>query len=664
MDCEGFWEMGRKKTTKQNGESLEQNTETKGAEERAVITKEIVLEQGEQDLGTLLDALRAKDLKPTELMRICQQLAPHELDVAQIILDEDDNFVVNFLAFLQRRNYWHEAALRLVFSERELVADAALSYIQRMLRQNPLQVVDFMTAAKTVLDEFAEKAADYKNFVPLRNELRAQVSASIVTMGLAEPPANLQNLFTALHMNADEKLIYTLLFDGSIAIRRATVKMLTAQKDCSVGLLSSTLVLLKDSDEQVQRLVLSMALKHACFPELIIPQIFNYMMTTASEDIETSRELIQKFENDAIPTVMTLLASTNSRATGALYKIMRTTPLRWVEPLINAMLSYSSPEHAAERASELLGVLLHELNDVELKKRIEDALEEREFRIRPKDPVIPKAPRVELKTNTPLPLDGFDSRPLTDKELKKLRNKVELEDLLTLLNDGRDVIKLNAVNLARVQNFKDPNVVQLIAIHLHLQDPTMINAVLDALVALSEPAYYLPILLRQYDTAPLLAVRTHALERLQSNEARDLMMAQFREEPTENYELLKKLLQEAVGEKLLPHIMDCVRVDEAHEVVENALRLLITLKADSEPIRKHLIELVKEKCYYNESVKRRRALYLLKRMKKDEETIEFLLGYVKHIHNMEIKKIILSIFKTFDVDYFEDDEEEDDFGDF
>lgn len=657
--------MARKKSGIQSAEPQEQKTEQSDLGEPTVITEEIAVEAPQVDVGQILAQLRVEHLDVLDLVRIAQQLAPADVDMAGVLGDEDEGFVGNFLAVLGRRNYWNEDAARLAFGERDQVAEAAFLYVQRMLKQNPAHLVEYIGSllfVRGTCDFEGASQAHLGRVKRLEEEMRVHVCSAIVASGSTEIAQGLQNHYNALMEHAEEKQVTRLLFDGSGAIRRATLRMLTTQKTCSVGLLSSALVLLKDSDVAVRKLVLVMAQRYAHFPELTIPQVFGVMLRAEGEELALCLDVIKKFDNEAVPIVLSLMADTRDGAEGALRAIVGQAPLRWVEHLLRVLLSFHSPDYVAQRAQGLLASFT--IDDKGLKERIQDAIIERQERVHPRSPKFADMDAgTELLASTPLPVAGFDTEVLGDKELKKAVKSIDLEHLLRFLNDGRDLIKINAMNLARVLKINDEQVLERIAIRLHESDVSLVMAAIEALHKLAPHERYVSLFLRVFEEAALETVRNSALAHINTKEDVALVMELFHKKPKAMSTVVRRLLEQSVRELIVPYLLGWAKVGERNEVAEYVLGLLIAAKIDCEPIRGQLEELISEHCFYNENVKRRRALHLLKKMQRNEKTIAFLLEYIRHVANTEIKKLILSIFKVFEVDYFEDDEEEDDFGD-
>ncbi|MDX9719596.1 MAG: HEAT repeat domain-containing protein [Myxococcota bacterium] len=414
------------------------------------------------------------------------------------------------------------------------------------------------------------------------------------------------------------------LQDGRSLVRANAARGLGWHDDLSALDVQHICVQLRDVDPEV-RVASAWAIgRFAREASIAIPRMLEALVRAQDEFRETLLRSIEAFGDEAKPLVLSYLDRPTHELLASAGRIVERHPEDYLEALIEVLRSRKRSERAKANASLLLATTLPD------SERARNAIEQLREAARPQRsnaPVTPPPKPPRAADPTPLPLPDFDAEVLSDELLRSRVDALDVERLIQVLNDGRDLVRLNAARALRWMGERAFSAVPALVVRVKDQSPRVAVAAAQAVAELQHMPHHCVGELALATRSPSPPVREAALAAVDQfgEQGADILIREFDKKPMRWFDALRLIVVRSPA-RWVPRLRSLIDNTHLLKVREKAVELLSDLGDLAEPARPELLEALK----HPEGALRVNAIWALSHLPKDDATIT-------HLEQLQLK---------------------------
>lgn len=390
-----------------------------------------------------------------------------------------------------------------------------------------------------------------------------------------------------------------LLRDGRAVVRRnATVALgaLGIQASTQLGALHAAL---RDADAEVREAaVAAVSAVSASQADERAQALVAALHDRSASVREAAERVIEGLGAAALAALLDVFDEDPGFVRGYIFPLIIRIGAPAIDELV-ALLAHSSPQRRS-LAAELLGRMAT-LSMAPVRKALESmAAADTDLRVRSRarralQRLIEADESRRMREASPMPIDGFDERPLAAAELAKSKKKLEVDAIVGMLSDGRTVVRCNAATALGVLAPADESVAGALALRLRDSEPMVRLAAARALGSIgNEAGAFVPDLLRSLRNADPEQERAvvDALEAL--TDALTSHVPVFLAQRPEAVMPTMGRLAQRRPDLLVPALANCLAQAPSLVARENAADILTLLGAQAEPATQALLAALDE----------------------------------------------------------------------
>lgn len=639
----------------------EKQAEAQTTSEKTSITSEVAISETYND-EQMMSRLRSQPLMASEIYGEAQIFMSQNFNIDAILQSQEPILVQNTIEILEKLEHWNDSIPTLLADDVARTRELAEHYLLRMMRNASGVNERIVEIIKDLIENTDKRTKLYAALTAFADKIRALLVLKLSQGG--DDTASSQLALSMLLEILPVKSLTHMLFDPAPLVRLAVIRYYSSLPSIDLDVMSSSLIVLKDSDEEANGALIKMFAKFAVFPELIIPQLLIYLTRESSEHKQAAIEAIKRYGSEAVAPVLAALDEQSDQKAVAVAAVIASMPQRFTDPLIAAYASFHTKGHARQR---LANILAHH-NDPKRTEDIHIALYGDS-----KPVVAPAKKRKVIPVRQPV-LDNaaFYKDILSDKELKAIDKIISDSALIALLGDASNSARINALGIIRLRKKASGSERACILTWMKSPDLALASAALDSYIALFEKK-------REASSGVLLSlknnenadVRDYIFEKMTENqELIDEVIILFKQDPKPYFLLVDKLIKTQPSKATINGIISCISSENTPQCIASAIQILVRSPGsiDYKSIKKRVMELIENPPTLGELrvMTRHYAVHMIRRIgveETDKEIIEQLRAYYKKSHNIDHKTIILNLFKPIGEEIFDNDDEEDEFDD-
>ena len=614
----------------------------------------------------LLSLLKNVRLNAIQIYGVSQRFFSENLDIVSLVSSLEENLVVNTLDVLSRQNYWLPEVVKRLCDQNEVIRAEARRYV--------LGFVAFSgNAAQTIVNAVCALRPDHEDENDFQDFIGRILSAFLVR--ISHEDENVKDWlapFTQFLQCVDKRQVDRMVYDSSALVRIGVLRYIKTLESIELNTLASSLILLKDNNEDVNEAVLRMVARFACYPELAVSPLIAYVAKNGKH-AQLVFDAFRRFSDDAFSPLLAALGEQSDDTANAVRQIILASPQRYVEPLKEAYNSSRTRPPAKSRIADIL-LAISKLVDPPLNTEILVFL---------RPPAPPQLPDLETparpKTEFIQPVldkdDRFYHEVIADDELSAY-DALDNDAILRLLNDSRDFPRLNALHLVRVAHKNSPEFKSNVFVWLKSMHEQIAKSAFDTYLTFfnGEELELTHNLVSVIGTCENRKLAAYFFEFIASNQKHiNNIFEMYRQDPPRYQSLVLRLLKNEPSSATIKLVAKCLDIDASPSCIATTLQLLFSnknsLKFDFEPYRKRILQIIENPPSKGEYaiVIRRNSLRILNNLVQegdhDKESRDILHAAYKKFYYADFKKLASDILKKMDEDNFEDLDDEDDFDD-